>query len=48
MVVRIPSQTVVRESDGRTLLLVEGYCGDRDRPLVTQVVERPDDDKFRP
>jgi hypothetical protein len=34
------------ERVGRTtLLLVEGYCGDRDRPLVTQLVEPPDDEE---
>jgi hypothetical protein len=45
VVVRIATQPVTRDSDGKTLLLVEGYCGSSDRPLVSQVVEPPDDDE---
>ena len=46
VIVRISQQTVVRESDGATLLLLAGYIGeDRERPASLRVIEPPDEPK---
>lgn len=45
VVVRLRSTWIVRESDGRTLLLVEAWCGDEQRPIFMQVVDPSDDEE---
>lgn len=44
LVVRVRQELVVRESDGRTLLLIHAYCGEHDEPVFVQVVEQPEFD----
>lgn len=39
VVVKIRTTPVVRDSDARTMLVVEGWCGDSDTPILLQVVD---------
>lgn len=41
-VIRLRTIVVIRESDARTFLLIEAWCGDADRPILLQVVDPSD------
>lgn len=48
VVVKVRTTEVVRDTDDETVLLVEGWCGDSDTPILMQVVDPSREEDVEP